>query len=135
MIGLLADATTNAAGGAVGVAFLLAIALLVFYLGATWKVFTKAGRAGWLSLIPIVNTVVLCQIAGKSGWWVLLLLIPFVDIIVAIMLILELSRAFGHGMGFALGLLFLGFIFWPILGYGSSQYRLMQQPLVAAPAW
>lgn len=135
MFGLLVDATTSTIGAGAAIAFLVVITLAVFYIGAMWKVFTKAGRAGWLSLIPIVNTIVLCHIAGKSGWWILLLCIPVIDVIVAVMLILELSKAFGHGMGFALGLLFLGFIFWPILGYGSSQYHLARQALAAAPAW
>lgn len=134
MLGLVADATTNSTGGAAG-AMLVVVAVAFFYLFATWRIFTKAGRAGWLSLIPIVDTIVLIQIAGKSGWRILLLFIPVVDVIVAIMLLLELSKAFGHGMGFALGLMFLSPIFWPILGYGSSQYQLGRQPSVISPAW
>lgn len=129
MFALVADTTSStSSGGAVVVFALIALAIAVFYIAAMWKVFTKAGRSGWLSIIPIVNTIVLCQIAGKSGWWFLLLLIPFVDVIVYIMLMLELAKAFGYGMGFALGLIFLSFIFWPILGFGSSQYQLRAAP-------
>ena len=63
------------------------------------------------------------KIVGKPGWWLLLMLLPLVNIVIAIIVVVELAKVFGHGGGFALGLLFLGFIFYPILGYGSSTYR------------
>jgi Family of unknown function (DUF5684) len=124
MLAILGSTTSDAAAGGIGaIGLLIYAALIALYIAASWKIFTKAGRSGWLSLIPIVNTVVLCRIAGKSGWWFLLLLIPVVNVVFGIMLMLELSKAFGHGAGFALGLLFLSFIFWPILAFGSSQYQ------------
>jgi hypothetical protein len=52
-----------------------------------------------------------------------LLLIPFVNFIVAIILSIDLAKSFGKGVGFGLGLALLGFIFWPILGFGSAQYQ------------
>jgi Family of unknown function (DUF5684) len=100
-------------------------AIILFYVASMWKVFTKAGRPGWASIIPIYNMVVLCQIAGKPGWWVLLMLIPIVNIVVGVMVWHNVSVSFGHGVGFTLGLIFLGFIFVPILAWGSSEY---QQP-------
>jgi hypothetical protein len=97
-------------------------AVMVFYIAAMWKVFTKAGQPGWAAIVPIYNLVVLVQIAGKPVWWVLLMLIPFVNIIVAVMVWHGISTNFGKGVGFTLGLLFLGFIFIPILAWGDSQY-------------
>lgn len=98
-------------------------AVFLFYIAAMWKVFTKAGQPGWAAIIPIYNMVVLCQIAGKPVWWVLLMFIPFVNIVVAVMVWHNVSLRFGHGVGFTLGLLFLGFIFIPVLAWGSSEYR------------
>jgi hypothetical protein len=46
-----------------------------------------------------------------------------VNVIMAIVLTIDLARNFGKGVFFAMGLLFFGFIFYPILGYGSAQYR------------
>jgi hypothetical protein len=97
-------------------------AVALVYLVATWKLFSKAGRPGWASLIPIYNTVVLCQICGRSGWLTLPLMIPGVNIIVSIILTVDLARVFGRGTGFMLGLIFLGPIFFPILAFGSSRY-------------
>ena len=97
-------------------------AVVVFYLAAMWKVFTKAGQPGWAAIIPIYNLVVLAQIAGKPVWWVLLMLIPIVNIVVAIMIWHSVSTNFGKGVGFTLGLVFLGFIFIPILAWGDAQY-------------
>lgn len=97
-------------------------AVMVFYIAAMWKVFTKAGQPGWAAIVPIYNLIVLLQIAGKPVWWVLLMLIPLVNIVVGIMMWHGVSTSFGKGVGFTLGLLFLGFIFIPILAWGDSQY-------------
>ena len=97
-------------------------AVMVFYIAAMWKVYTKAGQPGWAAIIPIYNLVVLAQIAGKPVWWVLLMLIPIVNIVVAIMIWHGVSTNFGKGVGFTLGLIFLGFIFIPILAWGDAQY-------------
>lgn len=86
-----------------------------------WKVFTKAGQPGWAAIIPIVNLFFLCKVAGRPGWWVLLLLICFP--IFWIIICIDVAKRFGKGGGFAVGLIFLGIIFYPILGFGSAQYQ------------
>ena len=101
------------------VGLLIALLLIV----AMWKVFTKAGQPGWASIIPIYNLYIWCKIVGRPGWWVILMLIPFVNIIVGIILCIDMAKSFGKGVGFGLGLAFLGVIFFPILGFGSSQYQ------------
>ncbi len=62
------------------------------------------------------------KIVGKPGWWLLLFLIPFVNFIIAIIVMHNLSLRFGRGVGTTLGLIFLGFIFVPILALGSAKY-------------
>jgi Family of unknown function (DUF5684) len=99
----------------------LIIALLLIV--AMWKVFTKAGQPGWASIIPIYNLYVWCKIVGRPWWWILLMLIPFVNFIVLIILSIDLAKSFGKGAGFGIGLVLLGIIFWPILGFGSAQYQ------------
>ena len=51
------------------------------------------------------------------------MLIPFVNIIVGIVLCIDMAKSFGKGIGFGIGLVFLGIIFLPILGFGSAQYQ------------
>jgi len=114
------DQSVSSSGSPVGVIFGLLFAVLMIV--ALWKVFTKAGQPGWACLIPIYNIYVLCKIVGRPGWWVILMLIPFVNFIIAIILCIDLAKSFGNGVGFGLGLAFLGIIFFPILGFGSSQY-------------
>src|SRR5213595_732101 len=101
------------------VGLLIALLLIV----AMWKVFTKAGQPGWASIIPIYNLYIWCKIVGRPGWWIILLLIPFVNIIVGIILCIDMEKSFGKGVGFGIGLALLGIIFWPILGFGSAQYQ------------
>ncbi|MFI5401637.1 MAG: DUF5684 domain-containing protein [Planctomycetota bacterium] len=109
--------------GAAVLGTLFYLAIIIFVVAGIWKVFTKAGHPGWAAIVPIYNIYVLCKIAGKPGWWVLLYLIPVVSLVVAIIVMIDLAKAFGKGTGFAIGLVFLGFIFFPILGFGSAQYR------------
>ena len=105
----------------VSIIFGLLVALLMIV--AMWKVFTKAGQPGWASIIPIYNIYIWCKIVGRPWWWILLMLIPFVNFIVAIILCIDLAKSFGKGVGFGIGLALLGIIFFPILGFGSAQYQ------------
>ena len=93
-------------------------------IASQWKVFAKAGQPGWACLIPIYNIYVMIQIAKKPVWWLaIILLVPLVNIIFLIMLLHEISKAFGKDAGFTVGLLFLGIIFWPILAFGDAEYQ------------
>src|SRR5207249_10053591 len=99
------------------------LAFTILMLAAWWKIFTKAGQPGWACIIPIYNLYVWCKIVGRPWWWILLMLIPFVNLIIAIILLIDLAKSFGKGVGFGIGLLLLGVIFFPILGFGSAQYE------------
>ena len=101
------------------VSFIVAVLLIV----AWWKLFAKAGEAGWKAIIPILDIYTLVKIADGSGWKCILLLIPVVNIVYGIMLSVRLAKAFGKGTGFALGLIFLSPIFMLILGFGDAQYQ------------
>ena len=103
------------------VVWVIDVVLSVLMIAAMWKVFTKAGEPGWAAIIPIVNLYFLCKVAGRPGWWLLLLLICFP--IFYIIICIDVAKRFGKGGGFAVGLIFLPFIFFPILGFGSAQYQ------------
>ncbi len=94
---------------------------LVSLVGAC-KVFAKANQPAWAALIPIYNTYVLCQIVRKPDWFIWTL-IPCINIYFAIMLNIEIAKAFGKEGGFAAGLILLPLVFWPILGFGSAEYQ------------
>lgn len=98
-----------------------AIGLLVII--AEWKVFVKAGQPGWACIIPIYNIYIMTKIAGKPGIWTLWCFIPFVNIVFVIWLYNMISKSFGKDEGFTVGLILLGAIFWPILGFGSAKYH------------
>ena len=111
------------AANAMAAGFLvLWVVLAVLVIAAMWKIFTKAGEPGWAAIIPIYNFLVLLKVAGKPMWWIILMLIPFVNLIVAIMVMISLARNFGKGTGFALGLILLPPIFYPMLAWGDARY-------------
>lgn len=102
---------------------LLYLALIVLVIAGFWKVFVKAGHPGWAAIVPIYNVYILLKIAGKPGWWLLLFFIPVVSLVIAILVSIDVAKAFGKGAGFGVGLALLSFIFYPILGFGDAQYQ------------
>ena len=120
---LAQETEVEAPKGPGAVFWICEIAFIILMVAAMWKVFSKAGQPGWAAIIPIVNMYFLCKVAGRPGWWVILLFIPFVNLIILIILSIDVAKAFGKGAGFGIGLLLLPFIFYPILGFGSAQYQ------------
>src|SRR5882724_1213873 len=92
-----------------GSSFLLIcmLAFGVLMIASMWKVFTKAGKPGWAAIVPIYNIIVLLEIIGKPLWWIVLFLIPFVSLVAAIMVSLEVAKCFGKTPGFGIGLALL----------------------------
>lgn len=112
-------------GGAVGALLFLVfiLALVVLLIAGNWKVFVKAGQPGWACIIPIYNYYIYCKIVGRPGWWVILLLIPYLNFIFYIILMVDLAKSYAKGIGFAVGLILLSPIFLCILGFGDAEYQ------------
>src|SRR3954453_3221580 len=125
-LALLQENTTTGispVGAGVGMGVMICyLAVVLLMIIGLWKVFTKAGKPGWAAIVPIYNIIVLLEIAGKPLWWFILMLIPFVNIIVFIMVLVSIAKNFGKGVGFAIGMLILPFIFYPMLGFGDARY-------------
>jgi hypothetical protein len=99
------------------------LALVILMIAGLWGTFAKAGKPGWAAIIPIYNGIVLLEIAGKPLWWIVLFFIPCVNIIIAILVAMDVAKAFGKSGAFGVGLAFLPFIFYTILGFGDAQYQ------------
>ena len=80
------------------------LAIITLMFAGFWTTFAKAGLPGWGAIVPFYNVYLMCKIAGKSGWWVLLYLIPCVNLITALIVSIDVARNFGKGTGFGLGL-------------------------------
>ena len=102
---------------------LIVIALALFWIVSLWKVFEKAGQPGWGILIPIYNMYLMLMIAGRPGWWLILYFIPLVNFIIGIIVAIDIAKNFGKEAIFGVGLFFFGFIFYPILAFGSATYK------------
>jgi len=107
-----------------GLFFVSSFGILVSILlvVGSWKTFQKAGQPGWAILIPIYNYLVALRIAGRPWWWILLLLIPLVNLVVHVVVNIDIAKSFGKGTGFGIGLWILPFIFFAILGFGESRF-------------
>ncbi|MDZ4186110.1 MAG: DUF5684 domain-containing protein [Desulfuromonadales bacterium] len=96
---------------------------ILLIIASFWKVFEKAGEAGWKSLIPIYNLFVLLRIAGCPSWWLLMFFLPVVNIYFLVVMHIRLAEKFDRSPLFGFALCFLGFIFFPILAFGSATYE------------
>lgn len=122
----------------VAIFLLIALAFVVLNIVGQWRTFKKAGKGGWEAIVPVYNTVTLCQITGVNPWWVLIvfvgsLVLSFIPIVgsllslavsvyFSILLYISTARSFGKSDGFAFGLYFLKPIFFMILGGKNTQY-------------
>ena len=101
---------------------IVCIHIMVIRTVALWFIFRKADEPGWAAIIPVYNILIVIKVAGKPWWYILLLLLPIVNIIIAILILNGLSKSFGKGGWFTVGLFFLRMIFLPILGFGKAVY-------------
>ena len=125
-------ATAGITGGLMVVYGILGCVIGVLGIIAMWKIFTKAGKPGWAAIVPVYNMVVLYQIVGLNPLLLIILIgaiIPFVNFLVMIAFFvlniissIRLAKVFGKGTGFAVGLIFLPFIFQLILAFDKSEY-------------
>ena len=112
-------ASTGLSIGYVLVLLLVAAMMIV----AMWRIFAKAGEAGWKAIVPFYNTYILYKITWGNGLYFLLLFIPCANVVIQIITSVKLAKVFGKGLGFTLGLIFLGPIFQLILAFDSSEYQ------------
>ena len=130
LLGSTSSATTAAAAGAgviagIGTFFLvlLVLAWVVLEIIAKWKIFTKAGKHGWKSLIPVYSTYTMLQILTMEPLLCLLTLVPGANFMLNVVMQVRLAHSFKKGTGFAIGLILLQPIFEMILGFGAAKYH------------
>jgi hypothetical protein len=117
--------TTTSSGDMNPGLVLLYIAIILVYVIAMWRIFTKAKKPGWAALIPIYNAYVQLKIINRPGWWILLYFIPFVNLVVSIVVAVDLAKAFGKSTAFGvIGLWLFSIVGYLILGYGDAQYKM-----------
>ena len=118
-------------GGGGIILVIIYLAVIILQIVGMWKIFTKAGKPGWAAIIPIYNIIVLLEVVGRPAWWFILFIIPVVNIVVLFMVDMDLAKSFGKDTGYAVGLFFLPFVFFPMLGLGAAEYK---GPSVVPPA-
>lgn len=108
-------------GAIIGIIYL---AVLVAMIAAMWKIFTKANEPGWAAIIPIYNTVVMLKICGKPIWWLVLFLIPLVNVVAGILVAISLAKSFGKTAGYGIGFIIpvVNIVLICMLGFGDAKY-------------
>ena len=101
----------------------IAIVWAVLAIVGWWMIFEKAGEAGWKAIIPIYNAWVMLRIVGQPGWMLIGFFIPFINIIVWVIIMAQLAKSFGKGIGYVIGLIVLNPLFAMMLGFGSATYQ------------
>lgn len=132
-----------------GAGFLIfGLAVMVFAIIVQWKIYAKANQPGWACIIPIYNAIIMLKIIGRPISWLLVYIgcitlyiagfamimngtaiggilaaAGFISLmVIAIIDTNRLSKSFGKGTGFTVGLVLLGIIFQAILAFDDSTY-------------
>lgn len=125
MFNSLVLAQSGSSGGGM-VTGLITLVIQLAIIGATlvgfWKTFEKMGRKGWEGIVPFYNVYILLQIFGRPVWWLVLFIIPFVNLIALIIVSVDVAKAFGKSVAFGVGLGLLAPIFYCILGFGPAKF-------------
>lgn len=106
--------------------WILMLVIAIVGIVAMWKIFQKAGKPGWHSIVPFLNAYDEFEIAGYNGWMFLLMFVPIVNIVMFILVVLGIAKNFGKSVGFAIGMIFLSLIFMLILAFDNSTYNKVQ---------
>jgi hypothetical protein len=106
---------------------LVYLALLAAALAGMWKCFEKMGRKGWEGIVPIYNIYILLQVIGRPVWWLVLCLIPLVNLVAIVVICIDVAKGFGKGTGFGVCLGLFGFVCWPMLGFGDARWQGVTQ--------
>ena len=117
---------------------IILIAALVVYMIGLWKVFKKAGKAGWEAIVPFYNNLVLVEIAGLGWWYALILILSSIYspddyngivivfslgfIVANFFVCYNLSKKFHKDLGFAFLMFFFPVIMFPLIGF-SNEYQ------------
>ena len=99
-----------------------ALIIALFFVFCYWKLFTKAGKPGWAALIPIYSTLVQLEILGREWFWILLMLIPGVNLVIAVAMMMDLAKVFGKDTSFGCLMVLFPYIIIPILALGDAKY-------------
>ena len=104
------------------IGLIIQLAFIGALLAGLWKTFEKTGHPGWHGIVPFYNMYLMVQMVGKPILWFILMFVPIVNIVIMILVCIEFAKLFGKGSGFGVGLALLGFIFFPILGFGDAKF-------------
>lgn len=125
------EGMSSGAAAGVGIGMLIFYLILyVFYGYCMYKIFQKAGREdAWAAFVPIYNLIVLLEIIKKPVWWIILFLIPFVNLYASWVMNDRLAKGFAKETPiYTILLFFLGFIFIPVLAFGSDNFDANRIP-------
>jgi len=104
-----------------GLILLLPISFTLVALFA-YPIFEKAGVPGWKTLIPFYNLYVWLKIIDKPMWWYIFLIIPFINVFMVMLMIVELVKCFNKHALWEQGVaVILPFIYLPYLGFSSNE--------------
>lgn len=113
--------------GFIGILFIFLLAIIIFMIVVKWKMYEKAGKPGWASIVPVYSTIVLFDIIGYKWYYIFLLFLGGVPVIggVALMLFtisysIKLAKSFGQSTGFGIGLALVNPIFVAIIAFDKD---------------
>lgn len=130
----LDDGTAAAFLGAWAIMWLISMAVSVLLVVSLWKLFTKAGKPGWAAIVPVYNIIIMMEIIGRPTWWTVLYFVPFANIVISIINMIDFAKSFGKSAGYGVLMIFFPYIMYPILAFSTDTKYVGPVALEATPA-
>jgi len=103
--------------------WIFSLILSLIYIISYWKIFKKANKPGWASIVPIYNIIVMLEIAKLPMWYIALFFVPIANIYAIFKINIEIAKKFGKETGFGIGMTLLAIIFIPLLAFSDNNYE------------
>lgn len=103
--------------------WIFSLILSLIYIISYWKIFVKANKPGWASIVPIYSNIVMIEIAKLPMWYIALFFVPIANIYAIFKINIEIAKKFGKETGFGIGMTLLPIIFIPLLAFSDNVYE------------
>jgi len=112
---------------------ILTILFSLISLAGLWRIFNKAGKPGWHAVVPLLNIITWIQVIGKPRWWIIPSLVPFVNVFMLLLMVVETLKCFKHNRLWQITVAVLfPFFYLPYLGFSQRKKYTHPSKIVEA---
>jgi signal peptidase I len=106
---------------------ILLLIIILFPMLNYW-IFNDAGVGGYKALIPIYNYYIWLKVIGKPWWWLLIMLVPFINFFMIMLMLVQNALSYSkHNLGEQALAVLIPFAYLPYLGISKNEHYVMPE--------